>query len=85
MTTDTTAWSELGKLRESLQTDSADLKVTNFEAGVLRVRLVLGDPTCAECIMDKAMLELLIGRAVAAHSPAVIEVHLDDPRLAASA
>lgn len=70
----------LAAIRQGLQADGADLELEDVAAGTLRVRLLLGDETCADCIVDKPLLEAVIQRAVAARDPSIVAVELDDPR-----
>lgn len=70
----------LAGLRQGLHADGADLEVSAIENGTLHVRLVLGDETCSDCIVDKPMLEGLIQRAAAACDGPAIIVVLEDPR-----
>jgi hypothetical protein len=69
----------LDELRALVASDGADLETIGFEpgAGVLRLRLVIPDAHCAECVMPRAALESIATARLADHVRTVV---IDDPR-----
>jgi hypothetical protein len=72
----------LSEYREMLKIDGADLELTAIEPETLRIRLVLGPDTCADCILSKDMLEQILLQGVRDTAPAIASVVVDDPRVA---
>jgi Fe-S cluster biogenesis protein NfuA len=72
----------LGEYREMLRVDGADLELTAVEAETVRVRLLLGAGTCADCILNKEMLEQILLQGLRDMAPAIASVVVDDPRVA---
>ena len=63
--------------------DGADFETVEFDgaAGTMRLRLVIPDAHCAECVMPRAALESIATARLAPHG--VHTVVIDDPREAA--
>jgi hypothetical protein len=70
----------LTTIRQMLQADQSDLELLGIQDGVAHFRLVLNDPTCAECVMPRGYLEQLILRRLERTRSDVQRVTLDDPR-----
>lgn len=70
----------LAGLREGFQADGADLEVVSVENGVARVRLVVTDQTCLDCIVPGPVLRQVVEASVRQSCPEVHSVEIDDPR-----
>ena len=70
----------LATIRAMLQADQSDLELVGIDDGTARLRLILGDPACAECVMPKSYLEPMILQHLQRSQPEVQRVELDDPR-----
>jgi hypothetical protein len=70
----------LAELRELVGADGAGLDLVDHDAatGHVRLRLVLPDAHCAECVMPRAALESTATSRLARHG--VTRVTIDDPR-----
>jgi hypothetical protein len=73
----------LADLRDLVGADGADLVLVAHDpaAGQLRLRLLIPDAHCAECVMSRAMLESTAASRLVALG--VTRVTIDDPREAA--
>ena len=80
MTTAEHVDSALAGLREGFQADGADLQVVSAEAGVARIRLVVTEATCLECIVPNPILQQVIEASVRQAWPEVHRVEVEDPR-----
>lgn len=80
MTVQETAEAALSGLREGFQADGADLELVSIEGGTARVRLVITDETCQECIVPGTMLRLMLDTALRRACLEVAVVQLEDPR-----
>ena len=70
----------LATIREMLQADKSDLQLLGIDAGTARFKLLLNDPSCADCVMPRSYLEPMILRHLQQSRPDVQRVMLDDPR-----
>ena len=70
------------QLREGFQADGADLELESLEDGVARVRLVVTDETCLECIVPGEILQTVLETSLRQSVPDLRAVVLDDPRRA---
>ena len=68
------------QLREGFQADGADLELLALEDGVARVRLVVTDETCLDCIVPGEMLQNFLEASLRQAVPGLRGVVLDDPR-----
>jgi len=70
----------LDELRTLVAADGADFEAIEFDraAGTMRLRLLIPDAHCAECIMPRAALESVAASRLARHG--VHTVVIDDPR-----
>ena len=68
------------QLREGFQADGADLELKSLEDGVARVRLVVTDETCLECIVPGEILQTVLETSLRQSVPDLRAVVLDDPR-----
>jgi hypothetical protein len=70
----------IDELRALVAADGADFDAIAFDAaaGELRIRLVIPDAHCAECVMPRAALESIATTRLAEHG--VRTVVIDDPR-----
>ena len=75
---------ELAELRTLVAADGADFELVELDraTGTMRVRLVIPDAHCAECVMPRAALESIATARLADRG--VRAVTIDDPREAAS-
>jgi Fe-S cluster biogenesis protein NfuA len=67
-------------LRSSLQAGGGDLELQGVESGVAKVRLLLLDPSCVECIVPRTSMERIIKVALEHQYPDLRTVELVDPR-----
>jgi Fe-S cluster biogenesis protein NfuA len=73
--------SALDSVRNLLRPDGGDLELTGVEAAnAVRLRLMLRDAACAECIMPKAHLETVALAMMQKRLPGLETVTVDDPR-----
>lgn len=70
----------LNGLREGFQADGADLELVSLEGGVARVKLLLTDATCMECIVPGPILEQVISASLKQALPDLQRVEVEDPR-----
>jgi hypothetical protein len=70
----------LDELRSLVAADGADFETIEFDgaAGTMRLRLVVPDAHCADCVMPRAALESIAATRLAHHG--VRTVVIDDPR-----
>jgi hypothetical protein len=70
----------LEELRSLVAADGADFETVAFDsaAGAIRLRLLIPDAHCAECVMPRATLESIAATRLARHG--VHTVVIDDPR-----
>ncbi len=73
----------LDELRALVAADGADFETVEFDgaAGTIRLRLLIPDAHCAECVMPRDALESVAATRLARHG--VHTVVIDDPREAA--
>lgn len=74
------AESALAGLREGFQADGADLELVGVEGGRARVRLLVTEETCLECIVERPILEQVVAAALQASCPELSGIDLEDPR-----
>jgi hypothetical protein len=70
----------LEELQADLRADGAELIVESLTDGVARLRLVLRDADCAECIMPRQHLERIALITLRTTHPEINKVELLDPR-----
>jgi hypothetical protein len=76
--------SELAALADALRADGADLSLDGVDAGTARVRLLLGEGTCADCVLPRPHLESVLLDVLSKADPGIEAVELIDPREQAS-
>ena len=54
----------LEPIRKSLQADGYELIVNSFHEGVLSVEIQAGPDACAECLVPKHLMEIMIQQSV---------------------
>jgi Fe-S cluster biogenesis protein NfuA len=67
-------------LREGFQADGADLELASVEGAKARVRLIVGDETCMECIVPPPLLQQILEAQLRQACPELESVEVDDPR-----
>jgi len=72
----------LAPLRQLLQPDGGDVELVDVDggAGAVRLRLLLRDASCAECVMPRPHLEQVAGNVLRRSLPDLQAVTVDDPR-----
>lgn len=70
----------LAGLREGFQADGADLEVLSVVDGTARVRLVITEETCLECIVPRHILRDVVAASVKQACPELRRVDVEDPR-----
>lgn len=73
---------DISPLREMLQVDGADAELIQADeaTGTARLRLVIDDVDCADCVMPRPFLESLALQVLKEAHPALKAVHIEDPR-----
>lgn len=67
-------------LREGFQADGADLELVSVEGPRARVRLVVTDQTCQECIVPPPLLQQILEAQLRQACPELTSVEVEDPR-----
>ncbi len=80
MTTLERAAAALEGLREGFQADGADLELVGVEGAKARVRLVVTEETCQECIVPPPLLQQILEAQLRQSCPELESVEVDDPR-----
>ena len=80
MTVHERAEAALSGLREGFQADGADLELVSVDGVRARVRLVITDETCQECILPGDMLKPMLETTLRGACPELDVVEFDDPR-----
>ncbi len=71
----------MGPLRTLLDGDGGDLELVDVDAtGEVRLRLLLRDALCAECVMPRAHLEQVAADMLRRSLPELRAVTVEDPR-----
>jgi hypothetical protein len=70
----------LAPVQEMIRLDGADLELVAVEDGTARLRLVVEDAGCAECVMPRGMLEAIALQMMQPLVPGLSAVAIDDPR-----
>ena len=70
----------LATIRQMLQADKSDVELLGVDNGTARLKLILNDPACVDCVMPKSYLEPMLLRHLQQTRPEVQRVILDDPR-----
>jgi hypothetical protein len=71
---------ELETIADPLREDGADLALERVHDGTARVRLLITDESCAECIMPREHLEGVLLQALRIADATIHAVELIDPR-----
>jgi hypothetical protein len=72
--------SVLSPLREGFQADGADLAVDEATDSLVRVRLVVTEETCHECILPGDVLTQILEATVRTSFPDIDRFEFSDPR-----
>jgi Fe-S cluster biogenesis protein NfuA len=80
MTTLERATAALAGLREGFQADGADLELVGVEGAKARVRLVVTEDTCQECIVPGPLLRQILEAQLKKACPELEAVEVEDPR-----
>jgi Fe-S cluster biogenesis protein NfuA len=80
MTLQQRAEEALSGLREGFQADGADLELVSVDGVTARVRLVVTDETCQECIVPCPLLQQVLEAALRRECPEIDVVEVEDPR-----
>lgn len=69
-------------VRNLIQPDGGDFELVEVDGltGVVRLRLLLRDAACAECVMPRAHLEVVALNMMKKRLPDLSAVTVDDPR-----
>ena len=68
------------EIRSLVQADGSDMELVGVDGDVVRLRLVIVDTTCVECVMPRQFLEEVALDILRRADPAVRRVEIDDPR-----
>ena len=72
--------SALDDVRALLRADGGDLELLDATGGTVRLRLVLADASCADCVLPKPLLSDVVRDALVKRGADVTDVDIDDPR-----
>ncbi len=75
-----TATAGLAPVQEMIRLDGADLELVGVDGATARLRLVVTDASCADCVMPRAMLEAIALQMMQPSVPGLSAVAIDDPR-----
>ena len=70
----------LDDVRALLRADGGDLELLGEADGTVRLRLVLEDASCADCVLPAPLLADVVRDALTKRGAAVTNVEIDDPR-----
>ncbi len=70
----------IAPLREGFQADGADLAVDEASDEVVRIRLVVTDETCFDCILPGDVLTQILETTVRGTFPDIERIEFSDPR-----
>jgi len=70
----------LEPVQEVIRLDGADLELVGVEGDAARLRLVLEDAGCADCVMPRGVLEGIALQMMQPRVPGLSGVTIDDPR-----
>lgn len=70
----------LAGLREGFQADGADLELVAVEGATARLRLVITDEACLECILPAPMLHQVLEASLRRDCPELEVIEVEDPR-----
>lgn len=73
---------DITPVREVLQADGVDAELIAGDdgTGTARLRLVIDDAECGECVMPRPFLEALALKLLKETNPGLTAVHIEDPR-----
>jgi hypothetical protein len=69
----------LAPLRESLQADGADLKVTKVSGNELELRIIATDETCIDCLMPEEIIERIVKKKLEDEGASFTQIKLSYP------
>lgn len=70
----------LEEVRALVAADGGDMVLDAVEGSEVRLKLVLGDAACVECVMPRDFLEQIALDSLRREVPSVASVVIDDPR-----
>ena len=72
----------VGELDELVGADGAHFELDDWDAAIatVRLRLVLDDDSCADCVVPRGLLETMALERLRRSEPAVARLELEDPR-----
>lgn len=73
---------DITPVRQMLQADGVDAELIGSDdaVGTARLRLVIDDAECAECVMPRPFLEALALKLLRETNPGLTAVYIEDPR-----
>jgi hypothetical protein len=73
---------DITPVRQMLQADGVDAELlgTDDSTGTARLRLVIDDVDCADCVMPRPFLEALALKILKPTNPTLQTIQIDDPR-----
>jgi len=71
---------DLGPVLDVLAEDGVSLTLIEMDGEVAHLALHIVDADCAECVLPREMLELVVLDLLRPNNPAVHAVHILDPR-----
>lgn len=70
----------LEPVRAILQADGGDIELVGVDGGKASLRLVIEGANCAECVLPRAMLEIVALDLMKPLVPGLSGIVIDDPR-----
>jgi ribosomal 50S subunit-associated protein YjgA (DUF615 family) len=67
-------------LDELVRADGAHFELLHVHTDVVRLRLVIDDDACAECVVARPILEAIALKHIRTALPDVAAIEIDDPR-----
>lgn len=75
-----TATAGLAPVQDMIRLDGGDLELVEVDEGTARLRLLLEDANCADCVMPRPVLEAIALQMMQPLVPGLSAVAIDDPR-----
>ena len=72
--------SVLAELRPGFTADGCNLTILDVSDATVRIGLEFMSEACQECVLPAATISAILGKAIEARYPALVDVIVDDPR-----
>ena len=71
---------DLTPVRDVIQADGGDVELVTVDGTTARLRLLLVEAGCAECLLPRPILEEIALKLLRPTAPDLTEVRIEDPR-----